>query len=82
MAARRRTVRLYRLGRLKGEKVLTIDDARDLVLRKVLDEWVDELMGTGKFVITQWSMVVHTVGGGMVRAKVTVNSDLVTVVKR
>jgi hypothetical protein len=82
MTARRYTLRLHQTGRWRAEQNLNLDPADDGRLRAVLESWVEKRAGTLQLDLSEWSMRVHTLGGGRVVATVTIQPNGATAVKR
>ncbi len=83
MVANRYTIRLYQLGDLRKQVDTNLDPADDSRLREVLEEQVKAVAGTLRLDLSAgWKLVVLNLGGGMVRATVTVDKSGRTVVKR
>lgn len=82
MNARRFTVRLYERTTMRLQKDLNLDPADDKRLREVLEELVTEHRGDINTDLSVWSIVVHTLGGGQIKAKCLVAASGSTEVKR
>ncbi len=83
MGAERYTLRLTRHGRQKREWDTNLDPADNSRLRELLEEGVSAVHGSLRTDLADgWQLVVHSVGGGRIRAKVTVDGSGRTVVNR
>jgi hypothetical protein len=83
MAARRFTLRLRQHGRQRREWDTNLDPADDSRLRELLEEGVSAVHGSLKTDLADgWQLVVHSLGGGRIWAKVSVDSSGRTAVKR
>jgi hypothetical protein len=82
MAARRYTIRLYRGIKREAQEDLNLDPADNKMLRKTLETMVKKVHGTLECDLSEWRIVVHNLGGGMVRARCRVSSSGETKVTR
>ncbi len=83
MVANRYTIRLYQLGDLRRQVDTNLDPADNSRLREVLEEQVKAVAGTLRLDLSAgWKLVVLRLGGGQVKATVTVDRSGRTVVKR
>ena len=82
MNARRYTVRLYERTSQRLQKDLNLDPSSDKRLREVLEELVTQHRGNLDTDLSVWSIVVHSLGGGQIKAKCLVTSSGATEVKR
>ena len=81
MAAKRYTLRLYWRKSLQQEDTnLDIKDER--FLRETLERLVAAKRGTLKLDLSEYSMVVHNPGGGMIQRRVKVLPSGATEIKR
>jgi hypothetical protein len=82
VTADRYTIKVYRNGRRQGDPVdLNLDPTDDARCREVLEDLVKQRAGTLKLDLSQWSMDVHRLGGGMVRRTVSIDPSGRTVLK-
>lgn len=72
MAAKRYTLRLYQRSRMVRQEDANLDPRDDGILRATLERMVEAERGTLKLDLSEWSLVVHSLGGGMIRARVQV----------
>lgn len=83
MAADRFMLRLYRFGRERKQWETNLDPADDSRLRELLEEGVSAVHGSLNTDLSDgWRLVVRSLGGGRIWAKVTVDGSGRTVVKR
>jgi hypothetical protein len=83
MAADRFTLRLHRFGRERKQWDTNLDPTDDSRLRELFEDGVSVVHGSLNTDLADgWQMVVHSVGGGRIWAKVTVDRSGRTVVKR
>lgn len=80
--AQRYTLRLYWRSSMLREEVTNLDPRDDAMLRATLERLVEAERGTLRLDLSEWSLVVHTVGGGQIRARVNVAPSGATEVKR
>lgn len=82
VAARRYTVRLYLRSSKVGEEEANLDPRDEAILRQTLERMVLARQGTLRLDLSEWSIVVHNVGGGQVQARVKVTPAGATEVRR
>jgi len=67
---------------MQGEEETNLDPRDDAILRQTLERLVLAKQGTLKLDLSEWSLVVHNVGGGQIQARVKVRSAGATEVRR
>lgn len=72
MAAKRYTLRLYQRSRMVHQEEANLDPRDDAMLRATLERMVKAERGTLKLDLSEWSLAVHSHGGGMVHARLEV----------
>lgn len=82
MIAPRYTVRLHERTTMRRQKDMNLDPTDDKRLREVLEELVKEEKGDLNRDLSVWSIVVHSLGGGQIKAKCLVTGSGATEVKR
>lgn len=82
MIPKRYTVRLYWRSSKVGEEEANLDPRDDGILRETLEQLVLAKQGTLRLDLSEWSIVVHNIGGGQIRARVRVTPSGATEVRR
>lgn len=82
MAAKRYTLRLYQRSRMVRQEDANLDPRDDDMLRATLERMVEAERGTLRLDLSEWSLVVHNHGGGMIQARLAVNDLGVSDVRR
>lgn len=82
MTAKRYLVRLYEHRTRRLEREVNLDPKDDAILRSTLEDLVKAKVGHLRVDLSRWSIRVHNLGGGMVRARCWVSKTGATVVKR
>jgi len=82
MIANRFTVRLYRRSSEQAEVDTNLDPGDDAMLRAVLERMVTDVQGDLRLDLSEWSIVVHSLGGGRIRARCRITSSGATSVDR
>ena len=82
MAAKRYTLRLYQRSRMVRQEDANLDPRDDDMLRATLERMVEAERSTLKVDLSEWSLVVHNVGGGMIRARLQISAAGATDVRR
>jgi hypothetical protein len=82
MTAGRHTVRLYWRSTLELQQDRNIDPANDGALRAVLEELVFEKRGTLNLDLAEFRIQVHSLGGGRIKARCTVDPGGGTAITR
>jgi hypothetical protein len=72
MAAKRYALRLYWRMSLRMQEDTNLDIKDDKFLRETLERMVIATRGTLKLDLSEWSLVVHNPGGGMIQRRVKV----------
>lgn len=81
MAAKRYTLRLYWRRSLQLQEDTNIDIKDEKFLRETLERLVVAKRGTLKLDLSEYSMVVHNPGGGMIQRRVLVLPSGATKIK-
>ncbi len=82
MSAQRYTIRLHWRSRQERQCDTNIDPTDNQALRDRLESMVKAARGTLDLDLSEWSVTVHSLGGGMVRAKCRVSPSGETEVTR
>jgi len=72
MAAKRYTLRLYQRSRMVRQEDANLDPKDGAMLRATLERMVEVERGSLRLDLSEWSLVVHGLGGGMIWARVRV----------
>jgi len=75
MAAKRYTLRLYQRSRMIRQEDANLDPKDDAMLRATLERMVEAERRSLRLDLSEWSLVVHSLGGGMIRARLYVTSS-------
>lgn len=75
MAAKRYTLRLYQRSRMVRQEDINLDPRDDDMLRTTLERMVEAERGSLKLDLSEWSLIVHSLGGGMIRARLCVQTS-------
>jgi hypothetical protein len=82
MVAKRYTLRLYQRSRMVHQEEANLDPRDDAMLRATLERMVESEHGTLRLDLSEWSLVVHSVGGGMIQARLQVTHSGANEIKR
>jgi hypothetical protein len=82
LAAKRYTLRLYWRKSLQLQEDTNLDVKDEKFLRETLERMVMAKRGTLKLDLSEYSMVVHNPGGGMIQRRVKVLPSGATEIKR
>lgn len=82
MAAKRYTLRLYQRSRMVRQEDANLDPRDDDMLRATLERLVEAERGTLRLDLSDWSLVVHNPGGGMIQARAQVTPTGMTEIRR
>ena len=81
MAANRYTVRMHWRSALESQEDVNLDPRDEVILRSTLERMVLARRGTLRLDLSEFSLWVHSVGGGQVKARCTVAANGATVVR-
>jgi hypothetical protein len=82
MTAQRYTVRMYWRSTMEAQEDTNLDPRDGSILRQTLERMVQKKRGTLKLDLSEYSLVVHSLGGGQVKARCTIAPNGATLVKR
>ncbi|MDQ1678052.1 MAG: hypothetical protein QOF58_6656 [Pseudonocardiales bacterium] len=82
MTAKRYTVRMYWRSSMQVQEDTNLDPRDDAILRQTLERMVQARQGTLRLDLSEYSIVVHSAGGGRVHARCGVASNGATQVRR
>lgn len=82
MTANRYTLRLYWRSTMESQEDGNLDHRDDAMLRATLERMVEAKRGTLRLDLSDWSMTVHTLGGGRVHARLRVAPSGASQVRR
>lgn len=82
MAAKRQTLRLYQRSRMVRQEDANLDPTDETMLRTTLEHMVGAERGSLRLDLSEWSLVVHSLGGGMIRARVRITPAGATEISR
>lgn len=82
MAAKRYTLRLYQRSRMVRQEDANLDPKDEEILRATLERMVNAERGSLRLDLSEWSLVVHNIGGGMIQARLSVTSTGASDVQR
>lgn len=82
MAAKRYTLRLYQRSHMVRQEDANLDPKDNAMLRSTLERMVEAERGTLKLDLSEWSLVVHSLGGGMIRARLRITESGATETRR
>lgn len=79
MAAKRYTVKLFKRGWKKHQQDANLDPTSPAALRATLEQLVEAHHGSLKVDLSEWSIEVQTLGGGMIHGRCSVAKNGLTV---
>jgi hypothetical protein len=82
MTAKRYTVRMYWRSSMQAQEDTSLDPRDDAILRQTLERMVQDRHGTLRLDLSEYSIVVHTAGGGRIHARCEVAPNGATLVHR
>lgn len=82
VTASRYTLRLYWRSMIESQEDSNLDPKDDTMLRSTLERMVHAKRGTLKLDLSEWSLTVHSLGGGRVHARLRVSPSGASEVRR
>lgn len=82
MAANRYTVRMYWRSSMEAQEDTNLDPRDDDMLRETLERMVQTKRGTLKLDLSEFRLVVHSLGGGQIKAECRIDPSGWTLAKR
>jgi hypothetical protein len=82
MTAQRYTVRMYWRSKMEAQEDTNLDPRDETILRQTLERMVQAKRGTLRLDLSEYSIMVHSLGGGQVKAQCSVAPNGATLVKR
>jgi len=82
MAAKRYTVRMHWRSTLESQEDINLDPREETILRSTLERMALAQRGTLRLDLSEYSLTVHSVGGGQIKARCSVAGNGATVVRR
>jgi hypothetical protein len=75
-------LRLYWRSTLEAQEDTNLDPTDEKMLRSTLERMVEEKRGTLKLDLSEWSLAVHSPGGGRIHARLRVTPAGLNQVRR
>jgi hypothetical protein len=82
MTAKRYTVRTYWRSSMQAQEDTNLDPRDDAILRQTLEQMVQARQGTLRLDLSEYSIVVHSAGGGRIHARCGIAPNGGTLVRR